>query len=74
VIIQIWKRSGDLHLSIRDDGHGFNVQEALNNALQGQSLGLLGMKERVMLVGGEIKINSFPKGGTEIHARFPLGK
>lgn len=73
VIIQLWKRSSNLHLSIQDNGDGFNVQEALNNALQGQSLGLLGMRERVMLVGGEIEIYSFQKGGTEIHARFPLG-
>jgi PAS domain S-box-containing protein len=73
VAIQLWKRKGDLHLAIRDDGQGFNVQEALENAIQGRSLGLLGMRERVMLVGGEIEINSFAKDGTEIHARLPLG-
>jgi PAS domain S-box-containing protein len=74
VTVQIWKRSGRLHLYIQDNGQGFNVQETLNNATQGQSLGLLGMKERVMLVGGDIDIISRPNSGTEIHARIPFDK
>jgi len=74
VTIQVRKQSGILHLFIHDDGQGFNVQEMLNSAIQGQSLGLLGMKERVILIGGEIEIHSTPNAGTKIHVQFPLGK
>lgn len=73
VTIKLWLEDAHIHLVIHDDGTGFDVQEALNGAAQGQSLGLLGMKERVLLVGGEIEIDSFPTGGAEIHAIFPVG-
>ncbi len=61
-----------LELIIRDDGVGFDVQAALDNAVKGASLGLLGMQERVLLIGGQIEIRSAPGQGTEIQARLPL--
>lgn len=70
VTIQLWEHDGSIHLTIQDDGQGFNVQEALNGAAHGRSLGLLGMKERVLLAGGELEIASAPNSGTEIHAQF----
>jgi signal transduction histidine kinase/ActR/RegA family two-component response regulator len=72
VTVELWKRGSELHLVVRDDGLGFNVQEALERAVKGASLGLLGMRERVMLIGGQIEISSAPGNGTEIHTRFPL--
>jgi len=74
VTIQVRKRNEQLHLLIHDDGQGFDVQEKLNKAVRGESLGLLGMKERVSLVGGKLEINSTPDTGTEICALIPLGK
>jgi signal transduction histidine kinase len=56
-----------LHLVVRDDGIGFDVVKAQ----QGASLGLLGMRERVALVGGELDYKSVPGQGTEVHAFFP---
>jgi len=44
----------NLELTIRDDGVGFDVQSALKRAAHGASLGLLGMEERVSLVGGQM--------------------
>ena len=41
-------------------------------ARQGASLGLLGMRERVTLLGGELDCKSAPGRGTEVHAFFPL--
>jgi PAS domain S-box-containing protein len=73
VTLELQKRKGAAHLTIHDDGRGFNVQEAMNSAIRGDSLGLLGMKERVMLVNGELEITSTPESGTQIHARFPIG-
>jgi PAS domain S-box-containing protein len=72
VRVALRQRNGELGLTIRDDGVGFGVQAALDNALGGESLGLLGMQERVRLVGGEIDIESEPGQGTEIRVRLPL--
>jgi len=60
-------------LLLRDDGIGFNVQAARENALLGGSLGLLGMQERAQLVGGRFEIKSGKTGGTEICVRFAKG-
>jgi two-component system sensor histidine kinase UhpB len=57
---------------IRDDGVGFEVFQARQRAVRGASLGLLGMQERVLLMGGQIEMDSAPGQGTEIRARFPL--
>jgi signal transduction histidine kinase len=67
------RREGDVfELAIHDDGVGFDVPAARAQAAQGGSLGLLGMQERVLLMGGEIKIDSAPNQGSRILARFPL--
>ena len=62
----------DLTLSIKDDGRGFNLQEVQQHSLNGESFGLLGMRERVLLVGGDLEIESIPMCGTEIRVRLPL--
>ncbi len=67
------RRQGDtLRLTIRDDGVGFDVRSAGEQALHGTSLGLRGMQERVLLAGGRINIQSAPAQGTQIIACFPL--
>jgi signal transduction histidine kinase len=61
-----------LQLVMRDNGIGFDVAEARARAGRGASLGLLGMFERVALLGGQIEIESQPGRGTLIRARFPI--
>jgi signal transduction histidine kinase len=61
-------------LSVRDDGVGFVVDVSANRAANGESLGLLGMEERIALVGGAFTVQSQPGQGTEVRARIPLGK
>ena len=63
-----------LELSVRDDGSGFDIGVARDHAVGGASMGLLGMQERVALVGGEFEIRSAPGGGTEVRARFAVGE
>ena len=55
-----------LHLTIEDDGRGFDP-----NALSSR-LGLAGMRERLLLVGGQLKIESSVITGTTIFARIPV--
>ena len=68
VSIELYRAPEALHLIARDDGIGFD----LATAQQGASLGLLGIRERVALVGGEFDCKSILGSGTEIHAFFPL--
>jgi signal transduction histidine kinase/CheY-like chemotaxis protein len=61
-----------LELVVRDDGSGLDVAAERQSALRGGSLGLLGMQERVALLGGRIAIESAPGQGTTIFVRLPL--
>jgi signal transduction histidine kinase len=61
-----------LELAIRDDGAGFDVAAAKERAAHGASLGLLGMHERVTLLGGEFDIASTLGEGTTVRVRIPL--
>ncbi len=58
----------ELSLLIGDDGVGFDLEEAK----LASGLGLISMRERVHLAGGEFKITSAPGEGTCISARVPL--
>src|ERR1700736_3295415 len=68
VSVELHRTPEALHLVVRDDGIGFDVVRAQQDA----SLGLLGMRERVALVGGELDCKSAPGRGTEVHAFFPV--
>ena len=71
VDIMLYYEEGDLHLKIVDDGIGFNFFAAVQRSLKGESMGILGMQERVELIGGKIKINSKAGNGTTVHTIFP---
>ncbi|MEM8530861.1 MAG: PAS domain S-box protein [Chloroflexota bacterium] len=61
-----------LHLTIRDDGVGFDPHTAQTRAQYGNSFGLLGMRERVAIAGGKLHITSAEGEGTTVMANFPL--
>jgi len=72
VRIELKHHASELRLVIQDDGMGFDPEQALKRARGGESFGLLGLHERVLLVGGRIEIRSAPEQGTRIEALFPL--
>ncbi len=57
-----------IHLEIADDGIGFDPKAVVAD----RALGLVGMRERLSLVGGESSIESRPGAGTRFRARVPL--
>lgn len=71
ISVELRLRQGDVHLTVDDDGTGFDVDRALARATQGASLGLLGMQERAMIAGGTLQITSASGEGTTIYACFP---
>jgi PAS domain S-box-containing protein len=68
--IDVWLRKdpSNVELIVRDSGIGFDP----STALQGHGLGLIGMRERLKLAGGEITIDARPAAGATIRARVPL--
>jgi signal transduction histidine kinase len=72
VAVNVERVDGQLHLSVKDDGIGFDVNSLRDQAVQGASLGLLSMEERATLAGGGLEFRSAPGQGTEVRAWFPL--
>lgn len=72
VSVELRKTDQELELVIWDDGIGFDVDKVLERAAGDLSLGLLGMRERAQLIGGDVTINSDAAQGTKVIAYFPL--
>ncbi|MBV8128501.1 MAG: response regulator, partial [Planctomycetaceae bacterium] len=72
LLVRLRLYKGKLELSVSDDGRGFDPEAALERSAGGESLGLLGMRERVSLVSGELSIISAPGAGAVIKASFPF--
>jgi len=72
VAVELKRRDGQIHLSVKDDGMGFDVSKLREKAVRGASLGLLSMEERAALAGGGLEYLSSPGHGTEVHAWFPV--
>lgn len=69
--VTLEKRSRRVHMKIVDDGRSFLVKDAWH--VRGRRrLGLLGMRERLEMVGGHFVIESVPGKGTTILADVPL--
>lgn len=67
VRIEARKTDGQLHVEIQDFGCGFDVAAA-----RSRGFGLLGMTERVRLLGGECAIESEQNAGTRVCIRLPV--
>lgn len=68
VWINVVTDTHQLHLLVRDNGTGFSP---LDMPTKGH-YGLQGVRERVILAGGDVTIESLPKNGTSIRVRLPL--
>lgn len=58
-------------LSVEDDGQGFDKETWKSAASQNRGIGLLGMEERLTLLGGRLEIGSRPGHGTRLVAQVP---
>ena len=69
VEISLEKNDDCYLLSIRDDGQGFDAERIRSN-----SFGLVGMRERTLMIGGEASFISAPGRGTDVQIRIPLNR
>jgi PAS domain S-box-containing protein len=69
--VNIQKLDGAIRMTIKDDGKGFPAERLLQ-ARKRKRLGLLGMSERLEMVGGTLVVESVPGKGTTIIAQIPL--
>jgi PAS domain S-box-containing protein len=73
VAVIIQKLPDGICMKIKDDGKSFQVDSVLHGKGR-QHLGMLGMRERLEMVGGSFEVESAPGKGTAIIAEIPLGK
>ncbi len=66
--VKLWGEDGRLHIEIADNGTGFDLQSAARDG----SLGLVGMRERVELLGGTFTVKTAPNQGTHLCVMIPL--
>jgi signal transduction histidine kinase len=72
VNVSVSARRDGVHAEIVDDGRGFPVERTLVRAARTGRLGLLGMSERVRLLGGRFDVDSRPGGPTTISVVLPF--
>jgi two-component system sensor histidine kinase DegS len=70
VVVRIDRTAHETRLEIADNGIGFDPS-APRQAPKGRGLGVLGMRERAALIGGELHVVSRPGKGTSIRLVLP---
>lgn len=71
VCITLAHRNGSVCMDIQDDGQGFQVEGA-SSVTKPNRLGMLGMRERVEMIGGTFRVDSAPGKTTTIRVEIPL--
>jgi signal transduction histidine kinase len=71
VTISVSAGGNGVEATVTDDGRGFDPEETLVVAAREGHLGLVGMHERVRMLGGQTRIDSRPGGPTVISVRLP---
>jgi signal transduction histidine kinase len=71
VMISVIAGPDGVEATVSDDGQGFDPETTLVEAARGGHLGLVGMHERVHMLGGRTQIDSRPGGPTVISVRLP---
>ncbi len=72
-VVADFTREG-IKLTVSDNGQGFNAEEAMDDLPHNGKLGLLGIQERVWLLGGTMEIASKPGEGTTLLFKIPAKK
>ncbi|MEI2691628.1 MAG: sensor histidine kinase [Anaerolineae bacterium] len=71
VVVTLSFTPNELRLSVQDNGRGFDPQQALKRSGRNAGWGLLGMRERASLIGGQVSIDSASGQGARIAVAVP---
>jgi signal transduction histidine kinase len=72
VVIVVNRMDDNLHMTISDDGKGFNVEDAMRRHEDGKGIGLRSMRQRIAAAGGNMEIISRGGQGTAIGFWCPV--
>ncbi|MEW5957549.1 MAG: response regulator [Chloroflexota bacterium] len=71
VHLRLHRKDSTIIALIEDNGQGFDVAKVMGRKAATRSTGLLGMRERVTLLGGRFEIRSRPGQGTQVRVEVP---
>jgi PAS domain S-box-containing protein len=74
IAIALVHQNGQVRLVVRDDGRGFDVESTLRASAGNGRLGVHGMRERAILLGGTLQIESRRGAGTKVSVSVPVGR
>ena len=74
VTIEIVQEEQEIRMRIKDNGKGFDTKEPFGENMNGSGIGLFGMKERVSLMNGSLRIHSEENKGVELEILVPFIK
>ena len=68
VHVHLWCNETTLGVQVEENGRGFHLEDAMN----GNTRGISGLRERLMLLGGRLEVETQPGSGTCLTAEIPL--
>ncbi len=71
VTVRLRRLGGRAVLTVADDGAGFEVPDELEQLARGRHFGVTGMRERALLAGGELSVESAPGDGCVLSVWMP---
>jgi signal transduction histidine kinase len=71
IVVRVHCAADGIELSVEDDGVGFELPPRPDVLTHAGHFGLLGMRERVTLLGGRFRIDTAPGEGTRVSIRLP---
>jgi signal transduction histidine kinase len=72
VRLRLERKASSIAATIEDNGQGFDTRELAGRKASERGVGLLGMRERISLLGGDFDIASVEGGGTALSVEIPL--
>jgi signal transduction histidine kinase len=74
VDVRLAVREGTVELEVTDDGRGLPAGARLSEFERAGHMGLAGMRERIVLLGGTVLVGAAPTGGVRVVARVPVAE
>ena len=71
ITVHLKETPKEIYTIIADDGVGFDLDEVMSNYEHRGSLGMINIRERTQLIGGELTMNSTADQGTQVVVRVP---